>query len=223
MAESTKTENPIKNLASIISSEIAETIGYTAALWSYIERLLFLLIKLLLDIESLPMSILTIEMSFLQHINVITTSCYTTKNEKLISEWKIIEKYLHDLRGRRNDAIHGMWLKVNETHFLLRSKAKGKLQFTKIDMDHSKMTILIDDLNHAILMIISFSALLIIEKSKRPTKSYSVQNLLLDQDEKSQVPVHAQTRKTKTSKASKLSSAQKRSRGVSSNRNDEKP
>jgi hypothetical protein len=112
-----------------VSDEYAMAIGYVAVFWSLAEDSLAWIIHILIDQYQREAGIaITADLSAVRRIDTITTLMASVRNRAWFDEWCRIADVANDIRTRRNDAVHAVWMRRGADQHTLHAKARGKVR-----------------------------------------------------------------------------------------------
>jgi hypothetical protein len=108
-----------------LSEEHAAAVGYIAGYWSRVEDMMAWIIQDLIDQSFTEAGqAITAEPSPVARIDTITTLMASVRNREWYDEWCVIADAAHSIRGKRNDAIHAVWIKHGHEQKVIRTKAR---------------------------------------------------------------------------------------------------
>lgn len=121
-------EQPIQSFKPI-DDKVASAIGRVSVNWSIVEYSNLLLILDITENNSALGHIMLFEASLIQRQYMIKSLLHFSRKLEWVVEWRDIEQRVTDLRGERNDIIHGYWAEHFEAGAQVsRLKARGQLQ-----------------------------------------------------------------------------------------------
>jgi hypothetical protein len=103
--------------------------AYVAVFWSLAEDSLAWIIHILIDQYQREAGIaITADLSAVRRIDTITTLMASVRNRAWFDEWCRIADVANDIRTRRNDAVHAVWMRRGADQHTLHAKARGKVR-----------------------------------------------------------------------------------------------